>query len=488
MSGLSSNGSTDETSALNNSLAQGDVNLPAGTYLISGTIDMPSDRTIQCQPGATLQLNGTISFSGSSESTIIGCTLIGSGSNTAITISGGQYNNIIGNVFSNFGSSALNLTNSTTLDVIMLNDFEGTSNYQLSSATHTYPRLNRVGGALTPAIPYLGSISGGTVLQQDTWRVLDDLQGSQQSDGYVDVAPGSTFGGSTCNGNGSGDDTACINSALSSGSILVEPGTYNINGEVRPPAGSNIVCKPGAIFYDTATSNGRMIDIGYDNTTKGNNMIIGCEMRGSYPPSENVSGRCPNCYSELTAVGQNSPVDVLFFGDDYGEAHGDLLLTYSNCGTAFTNYCGGQTPQNSGPNDVTVLMSYFHGPSDQGIVHLNGGHGLHVIFDKLVDDFADNEQDSNVMQIIGSNWAHDVFTSYQGAWDTGNGQMDPYFTCTGHGGIGANNSECYMNDNQIVGGNSSYPANIYILTNGSGCGNYMSNSLTDGAVNVGGGC
>src|SRR2546425_270900 len=52
--GARGNGVADDTAAFQAAIRAGDIAIGPGTYLINGTVSVPSSRTITCQSGAVL--------------------------------------------------------------------------------------------------------------------------------------------------------------------------------------------------------------------------------------------------------------------------------------------------------------------------------------------------------------------------------------------------------------------------------------------------
>jgi hypothetical protein len=82
--GAAGNGTSDDTKAFQAAVNAGDVLVPAGTYLINGTVIIKaSHRHIQCQPGATFRKtvredSNMFNFEGpSTGNSLVGCTFVG---------------------------------------------------------------------------------------------------------------------------------------------------------------------------------------------------------------------------------------------------------------------------------------------------------------------------------------------------------------------------------------------------------------------------
>jgi parallel beta-helix repeat protein len=82
--GARGNGVTDDMAAFQKAISAGNIAIGPGTYLINGTVSVPSSRSITCQSGAVLYTsqknsrNTAIFRLQSSYSTITGCTFEGS--------------------------------------------------------------------------------------------------------------------------------------------------------------------------------------------------------------------------------------------------------------------------------------------------------------------------------------------------------------------------------------------------------------------------
>jgi hypothetical protein len=154
-------GVTDDTAAFQNALDVGDIYVPAKVYLIHGSINVPSYRTILCQPGAELysdqhsaRSTAILNFSNTNQSTVVGCIFAGSHKspsetttpNFGVLISNGNNNLFIGNTLANFWSDAsFEITGGSSGNILVLNDFERTAKYGLrtDAATDTMIELNR---------------------------------------------------------------------------------------------------------------------------------------------------------------------------------------------------------------------------------------------------------------------------------------------------------------------------------------------------------
>lgn len=100
--GAMGDGVTDDTAAFQSALEAGDLLVLEGTYLINGTIKVPSHRNVRCRPGANLHTtrhdgneSGVITFSGVSHSSVIGCTITGSNTASVPVLDRDQWNYLI---------------------------------------------------------------------------------------------------------------------------------------------------------------------------------------------------------------------------------------------------------------------------------------------------------------------------------------------------------------------------------------------------------
>ncbi len=152
---------TDDTAAFQAAVNAGDVLVGPATYLINGTITMPSYRQIQCQSGALLystvhntSATSIISFNSTSYSSIIGCAfastnnstppdfISGQESNYAILVSGGGHNIFVGDTFSStWADAALDITGGSSYNVVEYCDFESNAMYGLVLVNTTSNRV-----------------------------------------------------------------------------------------------------------------------------------------------------------------------------------------------------------------------------------------------------------------------------------------------------------------------------------------------------------
>jgi hypothetical protein len=300
----------------------------------------------------------------------------------------------------------------------------------------------------------------------------------------VTIEPGATFGGYVVYGDGVTDDTPAIQEALNTSDVIVALATYAIAGNVTIPTGRNISCQNGATFLDTQAKDTRMLQIGYDSSSIGNNSIVGCTLQGTDTSSDystyqgGIGG-----YSELLEVNSGKGLhtdNVLIENDTFLDAQGDSLITYSPCGTNNPGACNGGTPGTEGPSHIFIVNDTVTHCAQPG-VHLNGGQLIVVTGLNSTDD---DETDSNVQQVMTTWWYNNKFTTQNGSLDPLNGRIyGPKHTCTGDTLIQENDSGCYSYNNDIDGVGT---GGASVLWEPSGClgggGHYSNESLTNGAV------
>ena len=170
--GAMGDGVTDDTRAFQRALEAGDLSVPPATYLINGNIEVPSYRSIQCQPGANLHTarhdrneSGVITFSAVSNSSVLGCTITGSNTAAVPALDGKQWNYLIwvrrssnnivvtGNTLKySWANSALHIDGNegnpnvpSSNILVTYNDFESNGYYGLAtiSATNVQVLHNR---------------------------------------------------------------------------------------------------------------------------------------------------------------------------------------------------------------------------------------------------------------------------------------------------------------------------------------------------------
>jgi parallel beta-helix repeat protein len=97
--GADSSGTSDATSAFQAAIGHGDLHIPAGTFLINGTVAVPSNRTIVCDTGAVLKEtlvtstgSAVFQWNGTTGGHLWGCTFRGpnAGINGKPTFTGGM--------------------------------------------------------------------------------------------------------------------------------------------------------------------------------------------------------------------------------------------------------------------------------------------------------------------------------------------------------------------------------------------------------------
>jgi hypothetical protein len=304
------------------------------------------------------------------------------------------------------------------------------------------------------------------------------------------VKPGNVFGNNIIHGDGATDDTAGIQAALNASDIIVTPAIYAIAGSVNIPTGRNISCQSGAIFFNTQLTTTRAFKIGFSSGSVGNNSIVGCTFKGT-DTADNYSTYCcgtSSNYSEMFYITSGYGIhtdNVLVENNTFLDSQGDSIITYSPCGTNNSGgtFCNGGAPGTEGPSNIFIVNNTVSHCAQPGI-HLNGGQNLVVAGNLVTDCNADDEVDSNVLQIMTSWWHDNKFTTQLGTLDVLRGHIvGPTHTCTGDFLIPENDSGCYSYNNVIdgvgVGGAS-------ILEEPSGCagggGHYINETLTNGAV------
>jgi len=460
-------GVTDDTAAFTAALVAGDVNVPGNkTYLIHGSIVMPSNRTLQCQPGAVLKSdNNSVSqttifnFSNTARSTVVGCTFQGiyvsggSQPNYAILVTGGDSNLLMGNTFNNFpAASAVTLTGSTNANTVVLNDFEGNFDGGLKtvSSTHGLYHLNRSNGSLSPAIPVLPT-AGGSALENDFAQMLDILQCgaptgcTSASNGYQVISP-----------DGGADDTALFQNALNAGNVVVNAGLYNTVGQIDIPANRNIICAPGVEIHDTHPKAPHLFVIG-DNSAGGNNIIANCKITGTAqstvgPWDYNGGQGGTGGYSDhivITNHGGSSggPKDIMLLGNEDYAGDGEDFEFYTPCGST-NSYC--TDIANSGPMDIAVICNFLH-HATQPSVHITGGQRIHVAFNRFEDTVADDEIDAT-LQYVSSDWSDNALSTLYGYLNVIDGStVASGASCTGNSTNGGDDTRCFQRNWLITG-------------------------------------
>jgi hypothetical protein len=231
-----------------------------------------------------------------------------------------------------------------------------------------------------------------------------------------------------------------------------------------------------------------MFQIGFDSSSIGNNSIVGCTLEGTDTASNysTYTGGIGG-YSELLEIASGWGLhtdNVLVENNTFLNGQGDDIITYSPCGTANTGAsCNKGTPGTEGPSHIFVVNNTISHCAQPGI-HFNGGQLLVATGNALTDCTADDEVDSNVLQVMTAWWSNNTFTTVKGELDALNGRLGaPKHTCTGDTLIPEDDSGCYSYNNIISDVGLGGPA---VLWKPSGCagggGHYMNDSLTGGAV------
>ena len=304
----------------------------------------------------------------------------------------------------------------------------------------------------------------------------------------ITIRPGANFSGYTVYGDGVTDDTPAIQAALNTRDVIVAPATYAVAGNVTLPTGRNISCQSGAIFLDTQSQATRMFQIGFDSSSIGNNSIVGCILEGTDTASNysTYTGGIGG-YSELLEIASGWGLhtdNVLVENNTFLNGQGDNIITYSPCGTANTGApCNNGAPGTEGPSHIFIVNNTISHCGQPGI-HFNGGQLLVATGNTVTDCNADDEVDSNVLQVITAWWSNNTFTTTDGTFDAlSNTIVGPMHTCTGDTLIPENDKGCYSYNNNINGAGLAGPS---VLAEPSGCagggGHYINNSLTSGAV------
>ena len=304
----------------------------------------------------------------------------------------------------------------------------------------------------------------------------------------VTIKPGAHFNGYVVYGNGVTDDTPAIQAALNTSDVIVAPAVYAIAGNVTIPTARNISCESGATFLDTQSRATRMFQIGYSSSSVGNNSIVGCTLEGT-DTAANYSTYTGGVggYSELLEIASGWGLhtdNVLIENNTFLNGQGDDIITYSPCGTAHTGApCNNGSPGTEGPSHIFVVNDTISHCAQPGI-HFNGGQLLVATGNVLTDCTADDEVDSNVLQVMTAWWSNNTFTTVKGEFNPLNGRLSaPKHTCTGDTLIPENDAGCYSYNNIIDGVGFGGPT---VLWRPSGCagggGHYVNDSLTNGAV------
>jgi parallel beta-helix repeat protein len=301
----------------------------------------------------------------------------------------------------------------------------------------------------------------------------------------VTIKPGASFGGFLVYGDGATDDTQPIQAALNTSDVIVAPATYAIAGSVTIPTGRNISCQSGAIFFDPQTLDTRMFQIGWgDPSSNGNNSIVGCTFKGTDTANDFSTYQGGSSgYSELleisTGGGQHTN-NVLIQNNTFLDAQGDSIITYSPCGPNNTGSpCNNGAPGTEGPSNIFVVNNNISHCIQPG-VHLNGGQNIVVTGNTITDCWADDEVDSNVLQVISSWWHDNIFTTQYGGGLFTTGAA--VHTCTGNDLIAEDDHLCYSYNNLITGVGPLGPATMFEPTGCTGGGgHYINETLTNGA-------
>jgi parallel beta-helix repeat protein len=292
-------------------------------------------------------------------------------------------------------------------------------------------------------------------------------------------------------GNGVTDDTPAIRAALNVSDVIVAPATYAIAGNVSIPTGRNISCQSGATFLDTQDTTTHMFQIGYSSSSVGNNSIVGCTLKGTdsvagSPGSYSNYRGGTSGYSELLEIASGWGLhtdNVLVENNTLLNGQGDHIITYSPCGTIHTGApCNNGAPGTEGPSHIFIVNNVISHCGQPGI-HLNGGQEVVVTGNTLTDCPADDEVDSNVLQVMRVWWYGNHFGTQYGTFNALSGRIaGPIHSCTGDDLIPEDDSGCWSFNNNIDGVGA---GGASILHEPSGCtgggGHYINESLTNGA-------
>jgi hypothetical protein len=265
--GAKGDGITDDTAAFQAAVNAGDVEIPPSTYLINGTVNVPSARNIQCQPGAVLYTTrhdssqtAILSFSGSSRSAVIGCTLLGSNtttppdfvsgeeSNFQILVTGGGNNTFVGDTFrGSWATYAMKITGGSSQNVVEYSDFESNAMYgvALVNASKNQVIFNRfVDSSLGNQLETTSQTNTGNVIAHNLVKKV-------AGNGYNNVF---LTGGESPSGANYGGDSVLFNVMVNVDNFYttVNSGTNafyygnQVNPTIPPPitvSGSNPVTK-----------------------------------------------------------------------------------------------------------------------------------------------------------------------------------------------------------------------------------------------------
>jgi hypothetical protein len=237
-----------------------------------------------------------------------------------------------------------------------------------------------------------------------------------------------------------------------------------------------------------------MFEIGYSNSSLGNNSVVGCTFKGTdYPAGWNNYANfvMPSAnYSELFEIASGWGVhadNVLIENNSFMDGQGDLLITYSPCGTGKTgSACNGGPPGAEGPSNITVYNNTFTHCGQPGL-HFNGGQILHAANNLFTDCNGTDEMDGNVLQVMtGVYWNNNTFnTSSFGSFNALNGEdTGTRHSCNDDDVIPSDGSGCWSVDNTLEGATSTGQGTTLKLGNNSCAGtpgNYSGNVLTGGA-------
>ena len=297
------------------------------------------------------------------------------------------------------------------------------------------------------------------------------------------------------------DDSAAFQTLLNSHDLIVTAGGYKIAGQLNIPSDRVIKCNSGVTFYQPNNpSQGQMFGMSFNNVSVSNISISGCTFAGqdtqtgatagsAIPNYANFNGQLSN-YGALMGIqgnGEFQATNINIQNNTFRDAIGDELITYDNCGSSLSTFCNGQalSGPNEGPHKIWIVNNTFS-HCVQGGIHINGGSLIYVQGNTSTDCAADQEGDSNVVQVMRGNYFYQNtwITSQYGTLDTNGGTWPPglsqraFFACAGVGFINPNG--CWAVQNTISGCTTGGVCNT--LGNGTNGGNYYGNIVQNGAV------
>ena len=310
------------------------------------------------------------------------------------------------------------------------------------------------------------------------------------------------------------DDTNAFQTLITNGDIIVQTGTYLINGNITIPTGRNIQCQTGATFLAGVDGNStRTFSLGYFADNEGHVSVSGCTFEGTNLPAGtngNANSRGgASGYNQLFVIstghgwhpGSQGP--ILIYNNTFKDGQGDELIPISFCGpgnggsntsSADCNVVNGYGTE--GPSNIVIYNNTFS-HAGQFCLHINGGQNIHVSHNTFIDCDVHGEEDSILQVMNGIMVDHNLFTTssaygwYYVQYNTLYG-LD--MTATGDIGYASNGHGFWFIDNQIDGTSSlaTYNQASTLFTGcpnqhvtGVATGNYYGNYFTNGASSVG---